>query len=140
MNTLVKGCIIEVDASPFAAWYEKHYGVSIGKPKVSKDAKKEKKGKKKGPNAKEASPQLSAGSDTAATEKKTGSHRVQQKHEQRLKGHNLESALSDQFNLGRLLARVSSRPGQCGRCDGYILEGPELEFYQKRIGRKKGGK
>ena len=31
------------------------------------------------------------------------------------------------------LARIASRPGQSGRCDGYILEGKELEFYIKKI-------
>ena len=36
-----------------------------------------------------------------------------------------------------MLACVSSRPGQCGRCDGYILEGKELEFYIKKIEKKK---
>ena len=35
-------------------------------------------------------------------------------------------------------ACVSSRPGQSGRCDGYILEGRELEFYQKKLKSKKG--
>merc|ERR1712144_60258 len=33
-----------------------------------------------------------------------------------------------QLNKGRLLACISSRPGQSGRCDGYILEGAELKF------------
>lgn len=46
--------------------------------------------------------------------------------------------IDDQFTTGRLLACISSRPGQCGRCDGYILEGKELEFYQRRLQRKKG--
>jgi len=32
---------------------------------------------------------------------------------------------------------VSSRPGQSGRADGYILEGKELEFYLKKMERKK---
>ena len=36
------------------------------------------------------------------------------------------------------LACVSSRPGQSGRCDGYILEGRELEFYLKKLKSKKG--
>ena len=31
--------------------------------------------------------------------------------------------LEHQFAAGRLYACVSSRPGQCGRVDGYILEG-----------------
>ena len=34
-------------------------------------------------------------------------------------------------------ASISSRPGQCGRADGYILEGKELEFYIKKIKSKK---
>jgi len=36
-----------------------------------------------------------------------------------------------------LLACVASRPGQSGRCDGYILEGKELEFYVRKIKAKK---
>ena len=27
---------------------------------------------------------------------------------------------------------------QCGRCDGYILEGRELEFYTKKMQKKTG--
>lgn len=38
-----------------------------------------------------------------------------------------------QFASGKLLACISSRPGQMGRADGYILEGKELEFYSKKI-------
>jgi small subunit ribosomal protein S8e len=29
------------------------------------------------------------------------------------------------------------RPGQCGRADGYILEGKELDFYLKKMQKKK---
>merc|ERR1712238_305868 len=47
--------------------------------------------------------------------------------------HNLE----DQFQGGRLLASIASRPGQCGRCDGYILEGEELTFYKRKLEKKK---
>ncbi len=47
-------------------------------------------------------------------------------------------ALDAQFAGGRLLAAISSRPGQCGRVDGYILEGKELEFYQRKLQKKKG--
>ena len=39
----------------------------------------------------------------------------------------IEQLLETQFAAGRLYASVSSRPGQVGRCDGYILEGKELE-------------
>ena len=34
-------------------------------------------------------------------------------------------------------ACVSSRPGQSGRADGYILEGKELEFYLRKLKSKK---
>merc|ERR1712118_367580 len=46
-------------------------------------------------------------------------------------------ALQDQFASGRLLAAISSRPGQSGRADGYILEGEELTFYKKKMEKKK---
>ena len=50
----------------------------------------------------------------------------------------VELAIEEQFVTGRVLASISSRPGQCGRSDGYILEGKELEFYMKKIKAKKG--
>jgi len=49
----------------------------------------------------------------------------------------IDPNINSQFDTGRLLACISSRPGQCGRCDGYILEGKELEFYVKKMARKK---
>jgi small subunit ribosomal protein S8e len=57
---------------------------------------------------------------------------------QRNQGRKLDGALDDQFASGRLYACISSRPGQCGRADGYILEGKELEFYVKKLQKKKG--
>jgi small subunit ribosomal protein S8e len=39
----------------------------------------------------------------------------------------LDPLLEQQFTAGRLYATISSRPGQSGRADGYILEGKELE-------------
>ena len=44
------------------------------------------------------------------------------------------------FATGRLYACISSRPGQWGRCDGYILEGKELEFYTRQLAKKKSAK
>jgi small subunit ribosomal protein S8e len=49
----------------------------------------------------------------------------------------IENTVSHQFNTGRLYAAISSRPGQSGRCDGYILEGEELAFYLRRLTAKK---
>lgn len=34
---------------------------------------------------------------------------------------------------GELLARVTTRPGQTGKCDGYIIEGQELEAVLQKI-------
>lgn len=39
----------------------------------------------------------------------------------------IDPLLEQQFLAGRLYAAISSRPGQSGRADGYILEGKELE-------------
>lgn len=48
------------------------------------------------------------------------------------------NSLTNRAPLPPLAASVSSRPGQSGRADGYILEGKELEFYMKKIKSKKG--
>lgn len=45
----------------------------------------------------------------------------------------VEPAIEKQFEAGRLFAVISSRPGQSGRSDGYILEGEELAFYQRKL-------
>ncbi len=71
-------------------------------------------------------------------EEKKVSNKVKTKLKARDKTRTLDQHLDDQFATGRLYACISSRPGQCGRCDGYILEGKELEFYQRRLLRKKG--
>eukprot|EP00903_Cladosiphon_okamuranus_P011192 g10561.t1 len=111
-KTLVKNAIVVVDAHPFKHWYETHYGVTIGI----------KKGKKVAPPVEEAAPK---------------SDHVKRKLAKRQTGRVLETSLDEQVASGRFLACISSRPGQSGRCDGYILEGKELEFYQKQIAKKK---
>ena len=107
-KTLVKGAIVLIDAHPFKTWYEGHYGVKIGL-----------KGK-----AAENVDLSSVSKQIAAKFKKRQSDRT------------LEEALDNQFASGRILAKITSRPGQTGRCDGYILEGPELAFYQKQLHKK----
>ena len=106
-KTLVKGCIVQVDATPFRQYYEQHYAVTMSK---------------------KGSP------DKAVTTDK--SKKAQKKFAKRQEGSELDQKLNEQINYGRMLARVSSRPGQCGRCDGYILEGKELEFYTKKLHKK----
>merc|ERR1711968_126188 len=112
-QTLVKSAIVQVDATPFRHWYESHYGVKIGVKKA--------KGK---------------GTEQVADDVKRSAFQ-QAKIDARQKGRKLDTSLDEQFAVGRLYACISSRPGQCGRCDGYILEGKELEFYLKKMQKKK---
>ncbi|XP_022939829.1 40S ribosomal protein S8 [Cucurbita maxima] len=121
-QTLVKSAIVQVDAAPFKQWYLQHYGVDIGrKKKTAASAKKEEEG-----------------DAAAATEEAKKSNHVQRKLEKRQQERKLDPHIEEQFSSGRLMACISSRPGQCGRADGYILEGKELEFYMKKLQRKKG--
>ncbi|OAY65070.1 40S ribosomal protein S8 [Ananas comosus] len=73
-----------------------------------------------------------------ATEEAKKSNHALRKLEKRQQNRTLDPHIEEQFASGKLLAGISSRPGQCGRVDGYILEGKELEFYMKKIQRKKG--
>eukprot|EP01088_Endostelium_zonatum_P001043 TRINITY_DN11315_c0_g1_i1.p1 TRINITY_DN11315_c0_g1~~TRINITY_DN11315_c0_g1_i1.p1 ORF type:complete len:243 (-),score=65.75 TRINITY_DN11315_c0_g1_i1:43-771(-) len=147
-NTLVKNSIIQIDATPFRAYYEQRYGVTLGKakkesastpaqPKAAaaseqssqpaaaskKDAKKSKKDSKAATPAAEAS-----------TGPVTKSDSVKRKQASRRRDHpELDQHLADQFSSGRLYACIASRPGQSGRADGYILEGEELAFYLRKL-------
>lgn len=56
----------------------------------------------------------------AVEEEKKQSKRVVTKIAKRQAGQKLDPHLEDQFASGRLLACISSRPGQCGRSDGYV--------------------
>jgi small subunit ribosomal protein S8e len=40
-KTLVKNSIVQVDATPYRAWYEQHYGVKVGLKKAKKAATEE---------------------------------------------------------------------------------------------------
>ncbi|KND04310.1 40S ribosomal protein S8 [Spizellomyces punctatus DAOM BR117] len=114
-NTLVKGAIIEIDAAPFRQWYESHYAIPIGR-----------RAQKTGAEATAEDP----------LNKKRSNH-VLRKIESRKEQSKVDQALADQFAAGRVLARISSRPGQSGRADGYILEGKELDFYVRRLKARK---
>ena len=43
----------------------------------------------------------------------------------------------DRMINGNVYAKVTSRPGQVGQVDGYILEGEELKFYESKFLKKK---
>jgi len=110
-KTIVKNCIVAIDANPFRQWYLRHFDVELNKKKVEE-------------------------SDKARAETKRSRHLLA-KLKKNAAGRIIDPKVADQFNSGRLLACIASRPGQSGRCDGYILEGKELEFYQKKLERKK---
>ncbi|KAI5829514.1 40S ribosomal protein S8 [Schizophyllum commune] len=107
-NTLVKSAIVQVDATPFRQWYEAHYAQPVTK-----------RGKQHAPAP-------------DAEDKKLSNH-VQRKLTERKKDAKIDPLLESQFAAGRLYAAISSRPGQSGRADGYILEGQELEFYVRKL-------
>ena len=109
-----------MDAAPFKSWYSSHYGTDVGlkKKAAAADAAKE-----------------------AAKEPEKKSNHAARKLKARTaggKGGKLDPIMDDQFATGRLFAAIASRPGQCGRADGYILEGKELEFYTRKMAKKKG--
>merc|ERR1712105_378599 len=99
MGTLIKGCIVTIDATPFRSWYEAHYTVPLGRKKAKLTKEEEEVFNKK------------------------RSKKAQKKYDERKKTAKVEQALDEQFGTSRVLACISSRPGQCGRSDGYILEG-----------------
>jgi small subunit ribosomal protein S8e len=109
-NTLTRSAVVQVDAAPFRQWYEAHYGQSLGRRRQQKAGQEggvEQEKKSKGVEKKQAARLAASGK--------------------------VEPALEKQFEAGRLYAVISSRPGQSGRCDGYILEGEELAFYQRQL-------
>ncbi|MGH0128896.1 UNVERIFIED_CONTAM: hypothetical protein FKN15_062947 [Acipenser sinensis] len=114
-KTLVKNCIVQIDSTPFRQWYEAHYATPLGR----------KKGAKLTPEEEEVL-------------NKKRSKKIQKKYDERKKTCKISTLLEEQFQQGKLLGCIASRPGQCGRADGYVLEGKELEFYLRKIKAKKG--
>eukprot|EP00803_Ostreobium_quekettii_P009842 evm.model.scf_2594.1 EVM.evm.TU.scf_2594.1 scf_2594:1282-4746(+) len=118
-QTLTKNAIVQVDAYPFKQWYLQHYGVELGVKKTG---------------SKSSEYEVLPDFDNL----KASSH-VKRKLRARLAARKLDPKVAEQFQTGRLYACVSSRPGQMGRADGYILEGKELEFYLRKLHIKKKG-
>eukprot|EP00111_Clytia_hemisphaerica_P003804 TCONS_00010914-protein len=114
-KTLVKNAIILIDATPFKQWFEAHYGVAVGRKKGHK---------------------IPEGEEDPLN--KTRSKHAKAKIAARKPDSKIDHHLEEQFTSGRVMACISSRPGQSGRCDGYILEGKELDFYLKKLKTKKG--
>ncbi|VDD83507.1 unnamed protein product [Mesocestoides corti] len=132
-KTLVKNAIVQIDSAPFRQWYEAHYLKELGRHHV------------KGKHAQTTeNPE-----DDVLLKKRSASVLKKYEARQKLPAASLSDNLKEQFMSGRLLGKilrpsnhyllacVSSRPGQVGRCDGYILEGKELDFYSRKLKAKK---
>lgn len=112
-NTLVKNTIVRVDSTPFRKYLAKHYfGSADEDHKLTFNWEEKAETKKADPKDKAA---------------KFVKRRAETK---------IESRIQDQIAKNQILACISSRPGQSGRADGYILEGKELDFYAKKIEKK----
>jgi len=103
-KTLTKSAIVTIDATPFKLWYRNFYNIDLSQGK---------------------SQELKFDQNISKEEK--------EEIQGRRKGRILPKNLEEQFKVSKVLALISSKPGQVGRADGYILEGEELEFYQKKI-------
>ena len=114
-KTLVKGAIVSIDALPFRQWYENHYALPLARRKGQKPTEEEQ----------------------AKIDEKKVNGKLPKEYILRQRKAAIDPAVAEQFQSGKLLARVSSSPGQVGRCDGYVLEGKELEFYLRKLKAKK---
>jgi len=110
-KTLTKSAIVSIDATPFRVWYRNHYNTD-----------------------------LHDGEEKALPFKKSVSKDERKKIEKLREDQFLPQNILEQFEGGRLLAIVTSSPGQVGRADGYILEEEELDFYLRKIRERKKGK
>jgi len=130
-KALVKNCIVTIDAAPYKSWFGKHYGIDM-------DAAKKKKAGKAKADEKTKKAKKSDKKEVAKFDVSKASAQLKRKWAFRAKTHKVEKAIEDQLKLGRLLAKISSRPGQTGRADGTLLEGAELQFYMKKLEKTKG--
>ena len=110
-QTLVKNCIVSVDSTPFKYyWYVNYSDVKVNRLPEIKD------------------PKIKENLDAKKNKK-------QKKHP---KGESLDKLnhFFELLNKGKLYACITTRPGQVGKADGYLLEGKELEFYLKKLEKK----
>lgn len=110
-KTLTKNTIVTVDPTPFKYYWYIHYtDVKISRLPEITDPNRKKK--------------------------------LEEKKNKDQKPHPKNNALDklnkffELLNKGRLYACITTRPGQVGKADGYLLEGAELDFYLKKLEKK----
>ena len=110
-QTLVKNCIVAIDPTPFKYYWYIHYDDNkiTRMPEISDPERKNK------------------------LEEKRNKHKKAHPYKDQL---DKLGRFFELLNKGRLYACITSRPGQVGKADGYLLEGKELEFYIKKVEKK----
>ena len=110
-QTLVKNCIVAIDPTPFKYYWYIHYDDNkiTRMPEISDPDRKKK------------------------LEEKRNKHKKAHPYKDQL---DKLGRFFELLNKGRLYACITSRPGQVGKADGYLLEGKELEFYIKKVEKK----
>jgi small subunit ribosomal protein S8e len=86
-KTLVKNCIITIDATPFKQWYEAHYLLPLGRKKDGKPSQP-----------------LAEGEEDVLAKKRSAE--AVRKYTARQKYGKVETALEEQFLQGRLLGKL----------------------------------
>ena len=110
-QTLVKNCIVAIDPTPFKYYWYIHYDDN----KITK------------------MPEISDPDRKKRLEEKRNKHKKTHPYKDQL---DKLGRFFELLNKGRLYACITSRPGQVGKADGYLLEGKELEFYIKKVEKK----
>jgi small subunit ribosomal protein S8e len=141
-QTLVKSAVVDIDATPFRQWYEAHVSLRIAAAAAAMDFDMSCLAScchyaRPPADAQYAQPAARGGKLAEAAPDAKQSNHVKRVLDERKKTAKLDPILEQQFKAGRLLAILTSRPGQSGRADGYILEGKELDFYHRKLQLKK---
>jgi small subunit ribosomal protein S8e len=133
-NTLVRGEVVLIDSTPFRLWWESHYGVPI------KRTKKVAAGTKTAPKTAAATKTDKPAAESGAAPTKTGekAKTLSRAQRRRTAVRVMDPTFEEHILAGRVYAMITSRPGQTGRIDGYLLDGKELEFYVKKTKKKSG--
>jgi len=149
-NTLVRGEVVLIDATPFRLWWESYYGVPLKRSKkaATTSTKAPAKAKKAAAPAKTDKPAATttpAAAAAPATTTATPAAKTEEKGKKLSRGQRrkavkrvLDPVFEEHILAGRVYAMITSRPGQTGRIDGYLLDGKELEFYVKKSKKKSG--
>ncbi|XP_075241938.1 small ribosomal subunit protein eS8-like [Convolutriloba macropyga] len=155
-KTIVKNCIVKIDASAFKSWYQEKYaiGPATGKEFIElaemtenvlvkkQKTEEEKKAEKDAKYAKKKALAAAKGgvSKKKHIQKREPKIKIIKKRAMPVPDNlipKIDPVVKDCMRQGFAYACVASRPGQCGRADGYILEGKELDFYRKKMDKKK---